>query len=63
MKVSSYATTFVEVKSELSTMSWMPYNEKIERGMGYSIYEIGDFTYETDIFNITFNIGGVKKAK
>lgn len=31
--------------------------------MGYTNYEIGDFTYQTDIFNITFNISGVKRVK
>ena len=41
----------------------MPYNERLERGLGYRNYKVGDFTYETDIFNISFNIGGVQRAK
>jgi hypothetical protein len=53
----------MEVKGELSTVSWMPMDEKKDMGLGYMKYGIGELDYDSVFNKIEFSIGGVKQKK
>ena len=61
--IEKYSTLFLDVKGDLSTVMWMPVNEKEERGLGYINYDIGGLTYKAKYTNIEFRIEGLKRIK
>jgi len=44
-KISEYLTTFLKIDSQMSTVRWIPIDEKTETGFGYLHYKVGQIKY------------------
>jgi hypothetical protein len=63
VKITEKETTFIQVDSPYSILSWIPIDYETDQGTGYMAYAKGDIKYESNFRSITILFQSLQKVK